>query len=317
MDFAAMPADWPHAGLSRMITCAPHRWHVQVTGAGPVLLLLHGAGGATHSWRDLMPLLAADYTVVAVDLPGQGFSRAGGRSRLSLDAMAADLGALMAAQGWHVAAVVGHSAGAALALRMAQSGGAGGDVRAVVALNGALGKFRGLAGWLFPAMAKMLALNPLSAALFARTAGSVDSVRSLIAGTGSTLDARGLALYRALVRDRAHVDGTLGMMAGWRLDALLEALPYIHTPTLFIAAENDRAVPPDTSDRAAARMGNARCIRLPGLGHLAHEEAPGVIAPLILGFLAEVLAADGQGHKSVPVKAISSGPEPWPRRPRG
>lgn len=285
MDFAAMPADWPNAAHSRMVACAPHRWHVQVMGAGPVVLLLHGAGGATHSWRDLMPILAANYTVVAVDLPGQGFSRAGSRSRLSLDAMAADLGALMADQGWQVAAIVGHSAGAALALRMAQ----GGDVRAVVALNGALGNFRGLAGWLFPAMAKMLALNPLTAALFARTAGSEQSVRALISGTGSALDDRGLALYRALVRDSAHVDGTLGMMAGWRLDLLLEALPFIHTPTLFIAGENDRAVPPDTSDRAVARMPDARCVRVLGLGHLAHEEAPGVIAPLILEFIAGVL----------------------------
>lgn len=287
MDFAAMPADWPNAAHSRVVACAPHRWHVQVMGAGPVVLLLHGAGGATHSWRDLMPLMAAQYTVVAVDLPGQGFSRAGSRSRLSLDAMAADLGALMADQGWQVAAIVGHSAGAALALRMAQ----GGDVRAVVALNGALGNFRGLAGWLFPAMAKMLALNPLTAALFARTAGSGQSVRSLITGTGSTLDDRGLALYRLLVRDRAHVDGTLGMMAGWRLDLLLEALPFIRTPTLFIAGDNDRAVPPDTSDRAAGRMPAARAVRLPGLGHLAHEEAPEVVAVLILDFLAGVLAA--------------------------
>lgn len=288
MDFAKMPADWPNAAHSRVVACAPHRWHVQVMGTGPVLLLLHGAGGATHSWRDLMPLLAARYTVVAVDLPGQGFSRAGSRSRLSLDAMAADLAALMADQGWQIAAIVGHSAGAALALRMAQ----GGDVCAVVALNGALGNFRGLAGWLFPAMAKMLALNPLTAALFARTAGSGQSVRSLINGTGSALDNRGLALYRVLVRDRAHVDGTLGMMAGWRLDLLLEALPFIRTPTLFVAGDNDRAVPPDTSDRAAARMPAARAVRLPGLGHLAHEEAPGVIAPLILDFLAEVLPAN-------------------------
>ncbi|MGR3408530.1 alpha/beta hydrolase, partial [Roseovarius indicus] len=57
--------------------------------------------------------------------------------------------------------------------------------------------------------------------------------------------------------------------------------------TLFLAAENDRAVPPETSDRAAATMPNATLTRLPGLGHLAHEEAPETVLPLLLDWLAD------------------------------
>ena len=53
-----------------MLACPPHRWHVQVLGEGPTVLLLHGAGGATHSWRGLAPLLATDHRVVMLDLPG-------------------------------------------------------------------------------------------------------------------------------------------------------------------------------------------------------------------------------------------------------
>ena len=74
-------ADWPHSDRSRIVDCAPHRWHVQEMGAGELILLLHGAGGATHSFRDLAPRLARSHRVVAIDLPGQGFTRAGGRDR--------------------------------------------------------------------------------------------------------------------------------------------------------------------------------------------------------------------------------------------
>ncbi len=64
-------------------------------GTGPLVLLLHGAGASTHTWRSLAPLLAEHYTLVMPDLPGQGFSRSGNRMRLGLDAMAEDIAALL------------------------------------------------------------------------------------------------------------------------------------------------------------------------------------------------------------------------------
>ena len=67
MDPARDLADWPNSNLSRMIRVRPHNWHVQETGSGPLVLLIHGAGGSTHSYRDLIPLLAQMFRVVAVD----------------------------------------------------------------------------------------------------------------------------------------------------------------------------------------------------------------------------------------------------------
>jgi magnesium chelatase accessory protein len=283
MDWDRQGADWPNREASRFVAARPHRWHVQEMGAGPLLLLLHGAGGATHSWRDLMPALARDYRVVALDLPGQGFSRAGNRLRLGLDGMAEDIAALLKHEGMTPAAVIGHSAGGALALRLASVLPV--PPRAVVGLNPALGKFRGIAGWLFPMMAKALAVNPFTAPLVARTASSGPSVRALIRSTGSELDARGLELYRRLLADPAHVDGTLAMMAQWNLDPLIAGLPRIETPTLLLTGGRDAAVPPATSATAAARMPHAVWRNDPDHGHLMHEEAPGATAAAIRDFL--------------------------------
>ncbi len=279
-------ATWPMARWSRRVACRPHRWHVQEAGAGPVVLLLHGAGASTHTWRGILPPLAETARVVAVDLPGQGFSVAGSRQRLGLEAMATDLASLLAQERIAPDLVVGHSAGGAIALRLAQI--LPRPPRGIIGINPALAEFDGLAGWLFPVLAKVLAMNPLTSLVFSRVASSEAQVRRLLANTGSRIDDAGVALFRRLVADRAHVEGTLGMMAQWRLDPVLAGLPGIEARTLFLTGANDKAVPPETSDRAAARMRDARVVRWPGLGHILHEEAPDAVLATIAAELAAV-----------------------------
>ena len=278
-----MPPDWPHRAASRVIACAPHRWHVQVMGAGPDILLLHGAGGTTHSFRGLLPRLAADRRVIAPDLPGHGFTR-GPRGRSGLDAMAADLARLIAQEGWRPQGLVGHSAGGAIALRLAQILP---DPPRVIGINAALGAFEGVAGWLFPAVARVLAVTPLVPTLFARLSSTDRRVRELLRSTGSPLDDEGVDLYRRLVARPDHVAGALSMMADWRLDGLRASLPSIRVPVLLITSDRDTAVPPATSAEAAARLGCARLLDLPGYGHLVHEEAPETVERAIRGFLGD------------------------------
>jgi len=275
------PSDWPNADNSQIVASVPHRWHVQITGRGPDILLLHGAGASTHSWRHLMPLLADHHRLIAVDLPGHGFTRMGARGRSRLPDVAADLGRLIAQEGWAPRVIIGHSAGAAVALQLARTLPDGVD--RIVAINGALENFKGPAGWLFPLMAKMLALNPLTGLLISQRG---TNVQSLISATGTKLDEDGLALYGRLMGTRAHVDGTLAMMAQWSLDDLNRALPQIAVPTLFIHGENDSAVPIRVAETAAGVMPDARLLRLPDVGHLAQEEAPDAVAQAITQFLA-------------------------------
>ena len=277
MDWARDGKGWPNAAHSRFVEARPHRWHVQEAGEGPTLLMLHGAGGATQSWRTLFPLLAQSFHVVAPDLPGQGFTRIGTRLRLGLSPMAEDIAALCDHEGWTPDAVLGHSAGAALALELSRHT----PPRAIVGLNAALSKFEGIAGWLFPLMAKFMAINPLIPPLLARMAGGEARVGELLASTGSTIDEDGIALYRRLMTDSGHIDGTLSMMAQWNIDGLLRRLPDIQIPTLLLVGDRDETVPPRVSEAAAAKLPNAELIHLPDLGHLAHEEAPEIVCEAI------------------------------------
>lgn len=281
----AMPT--PPTMIARQIVVRPHDWYVEEMGAGPVLLLLHGAGGSSHSYSALIPRLATTHRVIAIDLPGQGRTRMGTSQRCGLRPMAEDIAALIRAEGWAPTAIIGHSAGGALALRLAQILGADGTpAPRIIGLNAALAPFDGLAGWLFPVLAKTLVLNPFVPWLFTLGAGNPARVRQLIEGTGSHLPDEALAGYTLLIADRRHVAATLRMMAAWDLAPLLADLPKIAAPVTLIAAENDRAVPPDTSVRAAARLPHARVVHVAGLGHLAHEEDPDRIAGILRDALA-------------------------------
>ena len=278
LNFARDGADWPNREVSRFVESGGLKWHVQELGEGPSTLLLHGAGGATHSWRGLAPLLAPDFRWLAPDLPGHGFTTSRGAPDLSLKGMAAAAVALLAKLEFAPRVVVGHSAGAAVLAHLIARGKIKPDL--FVAINGAFLPFEGWAGHVFPVVAKVLALNPLTARFFAWSADR-SAVQKMLNGMGSKLDARGIDFYTRLMSNPAHCAGALGMMASWDLKDMPGELTRLSCRTLLIVGANDRAVPPADAERIARLIPRATVKRLPGVGHLAHEEQPEALAGLI------------------------------------
>lgn len=282
-------AAWPNRERSEFLRAAGLRWHVQRwpgpapaegDGAPPTVLLLHGTGAATHSWAGLAPLLAERAQVIAVDLPGHGFTDTPSwPSRLSLPGMAAALEALLGTLGARADYVIGHSAGAAIALRMTLDGRLA--PRRLFGLNGALKPFRGLAGVVFPQLARLLFVNPLTPRLFAATALDRTRVARLIESTGSTPPEPIMDAYARLFQSPGHVAGALGMMAHWDLAALGREAPQLSAPLTLIVGDQDRTVPPEDAEAFAGRVEGAEILRAPGLGHLAHEEDPAAISRLL------------------------------------
>ena len=122
LDWARDGANWPHREASRFVAAGGFEWHVQILGQGPVLLLVHGTGASTHSFRDIATRLAGDFTIVMVDLPSHGFTDRPAWQRPSLPGWAAMLGALLDRLGVQPTYAAGHSAGAAILARMALDG---------------------------------------------------------------------------------------------------------------------------------------------------------------------------------------------------
>jgi magnesium chelatase accessory protein len=261
--------DWPNAPTSRFVRAGGIDWHVQIAGSGPVLLLLHGTGAATHSWRDMIAPLAKRYTVIAPDLPGHGFTSS--PRDLSPAGMARGVAALLAALGVQAEQIVGHSAGAAVAVQMVQDGLA--DPRRIVSFNGALQPWEGTASKLFPGLAKLLFVNPIVPQLAAwRARAGIDGF--LERSTGSKIDTAGVDFYRRLFATPGHAAGALGMMANWDLGPMYRRLPDLRVPLVLVYGDRDIAVPPSVAETVAALVPNAALVAMPGLGHLAHEERP-------------------------------------------
>jgi magnesium chelatase accessory protein len=282
---AALPADWPFKAQSSLISTGRHRFWVADMGPrdAPPLLLLHGTGASLHSFRRTIPGLAQHYRVITPDLPGHGASATGFQGRLSLDAMAQDLWTLCDTLHIQPQAIIGHSAGAAIGLRMAELR----PVPQVIGLNAALGEFDGAAAFLFPIIAKGLATLPFAATAITTFFGRPGTVERILTGTGSPLDPEGRSQYLRLVRDPDHVTGALGMMADWKLQGLLTRLPETTTKVTLIASEGDRAVPAQVSIDASKRIPGAKLHLLPKLGHLAHEETEDGLSALILDSLGQ------------------------------
>lgn len=279
-DWERQGRDWPNRAASRFVEAGGLRWHVQVMGSGPVALLVHGTGAATHSWRDLAPLLARHFTVVAPDIPGHGFTDSPPAFRLSLPGMASSITSLLAGMDVKPHLAVGHSAGAAILARMCLDGTIA--PRGLVSLNGALLALRGMAGRVFSPVAKLLSAMPFVPGMLAWRAADGAAIARLMADTGSKIDAAGIEFYRRLISNPAHVSATLGMMANWDLDAFARDLPKLGVPLAMIVGDRDRAVPPADAGRVRALLPHATIDLQPGLGHLAHEEDPAGTAALIL-----------------------------------
>jgi magnesium chelatase accessory protein len=273
--------EWPNRAAGLRIAAGGIDWHVQRAGRGPCILLLHGTGASTHSWRGLLPILAERFDVIAPDLPGHAFTSPPPGGDHSMPAFAKAVAALLDRLGAEPVLGVGHSAGAAVLARMTLDGAV--HPKGLVAINGALLPFGPYAGSLFSGLARMIAMAPLLPSIVARFVDA-GTVRRLLADTGSKVDAEGLRLYARLFSEPSHVAATLRMMAMWDLAALKRDLPGLDAPFLLLAGTGDRTIPPDVSARVRDMIPHGRLEALPGLGHLAHEEDPESTAAAVIAF---------------------------------
>ena len=281
MQWANYRSTWPHAQHSQFIQAGGIQWHVQIMGEGPVLLLLHGTGSGSFSWRGLMPLLSAHFQVIAPDLPGHAFTSRGPEGSLSLQGMSEGLRALLLQLNVTPSIIGGHSAGAAIAANMLHQQRALSQTQ-LIGFNPAWLPLPGLPSLIFRPAAKLAAINPVSAWATAKLASKPAMIEKSIVQTGSHLDAAGLALYQRVFSHSGHVHSVLNMMAAWQLDTLSKSLPQLQNKVSILVGMQDQTVPPSMAHEACKLMPQARVFEQHGLGHLAHEEDSAGTVQLIL-----------------------------------
>ena len=110
-------------------------------------------------------------------------------------------------------------------------------------------------------------------------------VDRLLEETGSKIDSEGTECYRRLVSNQHHVAAALRMMASWDLSSVEARLPDLKTDLHLVVGTRDRTISPDQAHEVRTLQPHAIIKRLQGLGHLAHEERPDLVADYVAALM--------------------------------
>ncbi len=284
MPWESLKNQWPNHQYSQFIHTSNIRWHVQIWGEGPPLLLLHGLGSSTHTWRGMAPILSQHYKLIAVDAPGHAFTSVPKAANANFEAMTKSLRELLDTLRIWPSVVIGHSAGACFAAKLLLNT-PNLPAPALIALNPAWLPLPGLANWLFPVSAKLIAINPMSAWLFAKHLSKELVIHKILASTGSRLSEEDIFFYRILMQSPVHLKGVLQMMSHWNLGQLPDQLSQLQGRVLIQAGVNDSTIPFGHAVSSHQKISQSQLQPLSDLGHLAHEEKPQYCAQQILEWL--------------------------------
>ena len=247
-------------------------------GRGPTLVLLHGLASSIYTWADVIPALAEDHDVVAVDLPGFGGSDI--PEELSSSVYPATVLALMDRLGISRATLVGNSLGGSVAVVLAARHPE--RVRRIVLIDAAgfnLDPSRR------PLILRLIGFAPVPAALDAlpiRRRVVTAALRQVFHERSRVTPEKVEEYLAPLARPGAtEAIRSLLNQPSFGLPALVRE---VRVPTLIIWGRNDRWVPVADADRFASAIPAARKVVLEECGHLPQEERPAEVARLLEEF---------------------------------
>lgn len=273
--------DWEFVDKpGQLIDIDGYEVHYLDQGAGPAVVLIHGFGGHTYSYRHLIPVFARDHRVIAVDLKGYGYSERNAHAGLSLTAHVSMLKSLLDKLGIARATFVGHSMGGGVAQRFAVAHPE--MVDALVLAASVDGGERSGRPILTPG-----ALVRLVVPVLAKFAASRMLQGSFYDPARLTNDVRDE--YMRPIRIKGSMDGLIAIMRDGADDSPVD-IGKITRPVLLLYGAHDKLVPPSVGQEIQRRIPHARMVVVERAGHLLLEEQPEKCASAILDFLQEMTA---------------------------
>jgi pimeloyl-ACP methyl ester carboxylesterase len=253
--------------------------HYEVTGAGPDLVLVHGAGGNSDYWARQVPVFSGSYRVITVDLRGHGQSEAPPLGYTIPDFME-DLRQALPLMGVRQAALVGFSMGGRIVSHLASVEPS--LVRALVLTNSTVGPLETPPG----------ARGRTEALLEIIRRGDIgqiaeNSTRMAISPGARERDPAAWDLYYRMCL-RNPPAGMLGLMGASLTSRLPDTdLSAINCPVLMIQGTQDIVVPAEAREKSHKLLKQARLVVLP-TGHASALEAPEAWNKAVLEFLKSV-----------------------------
>lgn len=264
-----------------------HDVYIEQAGQGESVLLIHGFGGSTFSWREVMPKLAEHYRVVALDLYGFGWTeRPADWNRYTRDGQVELILNVMEALGIDSAHMIGHSYGGSITMALAADHPE--RLRSMVLVNSAAVDY------------------PMNRRKWFSRVGLFNFVyvRGLALRTGFVERVMGKAYYNdSLVTDElieAYLDRLRVEGAAQGFRGLSKPLPAsqrprddiryedLDVPTLLLWGAQDELITIEVGRYHAALFPDIRFVAIEGAGHAPMEEKPIEFVDEVTAFLAEI-----------------------------
>jgi pimeloyl-ACP methyl ester carboxylesterase len=269
------------------LTVAGHQMSYVTGGHGPPLVLVHGLGTSSYTWRFVLPDLMRHFTIYAPDMLGSGESDKAGID-LHLDALAGYLQGFLEGVGLERASFIGHSMGGGIVMTwsylfpghldrliLLNSGGLGREMHWLLRIS-TLPVADSVIGMLTD---PRLGVAQMSRAMEQRRMRRLS--QELDPATPTMLDR-----FRAPETRAAFLSMLRGIadLRGQRISAL-PLLPEMEHPTLIIWGARDRTLPVTHAYQAMQMLPNARLEVIPNCFHRPQLEAVDRFIPLALEFL--------------------------------
>ena len=251
--------------------------HVEVTGRGEPLVMLHGWGMHGGIWSETAVQLAGQYQVHSVDLPGHGASAQTDAFTLNsvVEQLAAHFSEPVTVCGWSL----GGQIALHWALREPQ------QVKRLVLVT-STPCFAERTDWQFGMPYETL--QQFAADLEKNHAATLRRFLSLqVRGSEGERELLGVLREKLFSRGEPSLDALRGGLEILRDADLRGSLPKIGQPVLVIAGERDKLTPPDASHYLAQSLPNARAVVVGGAAHAPFLSHPQIFIDHLKSFLHE------------------------------
>ncbi|MCM3692577.1 alpha/beta fold hydrolase [Neobacillus niacini] len=249
--------------------------HYEIEGNGSPIIILHGMGNNSQSWRKQLAGLSENYTVIAWDAPGYGKSSDPKEELTEFSQFADILKGFIEALNFKSVTLLGHSMGSAIALDFC---------------------------YRFPEIVENLIISD---ATRGSTSLSMEENQKKLAArlnNINTLDPKEIAANRVKELLSPNPDPEVKKEAerimsqvrpmGYRSVAYslfhlnqMNMLSSIKTRSLVICGEFDKVTPVSESEIFHNQLKNSELVIIPGTGHLCYQENPNSFNKIVLDFL--------------------------------
>ena len=249
------------------------------TGAGPVLVLLHGIGSSSDSWAAQFDHFAATHRVVAWDAPGYGDSDDPAPTSPQAADYAAALAACLDALSIRACHLVGHSLGGLMAAAFARS--SADRLAALVLADCTAGHGRQ------PAAAREERLQARLEDLQRLGPGGMAKHRAprLVSAAAPACIVERVAAVMSYIRPEGYARAAR-MLANADIFADLAAVPRFPR-TLVVCGRDDQITPPSLNERVADAIPDSAFQLIDAAGHLPYLEQPAAFNGIVDDFLKE------------------------------